>query len=80
MSLKTFSAASVSVAIAIICGAAAIAVVRLVGWGIGSISADVGPASRLAFGLVAPFGVVLFALLVEKAGGIAERVTRMQPE
>jgi len=35
---------------------------------------DAGPHAQLMFALVAPFGVVLFGLLVEQAGGWIDRL------
>jgi hypothetical protein len=52
----------------VICAAAAVAAVVFVNWAMGHAWPSAGPHRRLAFSMVAPFGVVLFGMLVEQAG------------
>ena len=70
----------ISAAVIIVSAAVAIGAVRLFGWGLGNVTFENGPAARLAFGLTAPFGVVLFALLVEQAGRVTDRLVPAGPQ
>ena len=74
MTRHSFVTALFNLVAVVLCAIAAIAVVVIAHWLLNRAWPDAGVHSRLAFGLVAPAGVVLFGLLVERAGGLVERV------
>jgi hypothetical protein len=61
-----------SLVVVVLCGAVAAAVVGGVSWLLERAGPNIGVHARLVVGLVAPFGVVLFALLVEKIGRLTD--------
>jgi hypothetical protein len=76
MSLKSISAGLLGLVSAVGCAAVAGGVVLGGHRILSHIGATAGPHAQLGFALVAPFGVVLFALLLEQAGRLIERVAR----
>jgi hypothetical protein len=74
MTRRPFLAGLLNLIAVVPCAAAAIAVVVVVNWLLHRAWPNAGVHSKLAFGLVAPAGVVLFGLLLERAGGLLERV------
>ena len=56
-----------------VCAAAAVATVLAVNWGLDRAWPKL-PGGQLIFALIAPWGVVIFALLMEKVGKITERI------
>ena len=73
MTRTSFVSGLVGVATVVVCAALAVAVVACVRWLIDWAWPDAGLHTQLMFGLIAPFGVVLFAVLVEKIGWLADR-------
>ena len=68
MTCKFFVNGLASLVIVTLCAAVAAGVVIGVNWLFERAWPTIGIHGRLVVGLVAPFGVVLFALLVEKIG------------
>jgi hypothetical protein len=60
----------------VVIGSAAVAIgaVMIAGRGFDRLTADSSPNARLLFAVIAPLGVVLFGLLVERAGRVVDRV------
>ena len=74
MTVRTCFAGLVNLVAVVACAAVAVGVVLAVNWVMDNAWPQIGPHARLVFGLVAPLGVVLFALLVEQGGKVAERI------
>jgi hypothetical protein len=74
MSLKAILTGLVGLVGAIACAAVAGGAVLGAHRVFDHVAAGAGPNAQLAFALVAPFGVVLFALLLEQAGRLVEWV------
>jgi hypothetical protein len=74
MTRQSFLTGLFNLVAVVLCAVAAVAVVLTVHWLLNRAWPDAGVHAKLAFGLVAPAGVVLFGLLVERAGGLVERV------
>jgi hypothetical protein len=74
--MRTFLTALVGLVVALPCAAVALLAVLAVDRGFERLTADLGPNARLFFALVAPFGVVLFGLLMERASRLLGRFER----
>ncbi len=70
MTRKTIITGFVNLAWIALCSAVAIAVVLGLQWGLHHYWPQSSLISGLIYGLLAPFGVVLFALLVEQASSV----------
>jgi len=74
MTRQTFVSSLLNLVAVLPCAAAAGGIAAGAGWLLHHTWPDAGVHARLAFGMVAPAGVVLFGLFVERAGGLVERV------
>ena len=72
MTRTSFVSGLVGLAVVVICAATAAGVVVAGRWLFDRVWPDAGPHSQLLFSMIAPFGVVLFALLVEKLGQLLD--------
>ena len=74
MTRQTFVSSLLNLVAVLPCAAAAVAIAATAHGLLNRAWPDAGIHARLAFGMVAPAGVVLFGLFVERAGGLVERV------
>jgi hypothetical protein len=74
MSRKSLVPGLLGLLVVAVCAVVAAGVVAGVRWLLDRAWPDTGPHAQLLFALVAPFGVVLFGLLVETADGWAVRL------